>query len=146
MRGGGLTMMLARGRTVVREDGPIARRQDAHLWRLALSLLPNPDVYRQPPANLPDASPLGLSVARVMGDELVVETSRIDYHSFGDLGPAQSDRSHVVERFKLSADGLRLDYDITVTDPVILAEPWSWGGSFILRDGAELKKWNCGVE
>jgi hypothetical protein len=103
-------------------------------------------VYREPPASLPSASPLGLSVGRFSGDELVVETSRIDYHSFGDLGPAQSDRSHVVERFKLSADGLALDYDITVTDPVILAEPWSWGGSFIYRDGAELKKWNCGVE
>lgn len=103
-------------------------------------------VYRQPPAGLPDPSPLGLSVGRFVGDELVIETSRIDYHSFGDLGPAQSDQSRVVERFKLSADGLNLDYDITVTDPVILAEPWSWGGEFIYRDGAELKKWNCGVE
>jgi hypothetical protein len=46
----------------------------------------------------------------------------------------------------LSPDGLALDYDITVTDSVILAEPWSWGGSFIYRAGAELKKWNCGVE
>lgn len=103
-------------------------------------------VHRQPPATLPDASPLGVSVGRFAGDEFIVETSRIDYHSFGDLGPAQSDQSRVVERFKLSADGLALDYDITVTDPVILAEPWSWGGSFIYRDGAELKKWNCGVE
>jgi hypothetical protein len=103
-------------------------------------------VYRQPPAPLPEPSPLGLSVGRFAGDELIVETSRIDYHSFGDLGPAQSDRSHVVERFRLSPDGLALDYDITVTDSVILAEPWSWGGSFIYRAGAELKKWNCGVE
>jgi hypothetical protein len=103
-------------------------------------------VYRQAPAALPNASSLGLSVGRFSGDELVVETSRIDYHSFGDLGPAQSDQSHVVERFRLSADGLTLDYDITVTDPVVLAEPWSWGGSFIYRAGAELKDWNCGVE
>jgi hypothetical protein len=103
-------------------------------------------VYRQPPAPLPSPSPLGLSVGRFEDDEFIVETSRIDYHSFGDLGPAQSEQSHVVERFKLSADGLALDYDITVTDPVILAEPWSWGGSFIYRAGAELKKWNCGVE
>jgi hypothetical protein len=103
-------------------------------------------VYRQAPAVPPAPSPLGLSVGRFEGDELIVDTSRIDYHSFGDLGPAQSDRSHVVERFKLSADGLSLDYDITVTDAVILAQPWSWGGSFIYREGAELKKWNCGVE
>ena len=102
--------------------------------------------YRAAPATQPAPAPLGLSVARIEGDELIVETSRINYHSFGDLGPAQSDRSHVVERFKLSADGLALTYDITVTDPVILAAPWSWGGSFIFRDGAELKKWNCGAE
>jgi hypothetical protein len=103
-------------------------------------------IYRQPPATSPSASPLGLSVGRIVGDELIVETTGIDYHSFGDRGPAQSDRSTVVERFRLSADGLALEYDITVTDPVILAEPWSWGGSFIYRAGAELKKWNCGAE
>jgi hypothetical protein len=61
------------------------------------------------------------------------------------LQKPKSDRNHVVERFRLSADGLGLDYDITVTDPVILAEPWSWGGSFIFRAEAELKPWNCGV-
>ncbi|RPI58781.1 MAG: hypothetical protein EHM50_10160 [Lysobacterales bacterium] len=103
-------------------------------------------IYRQPPATAPSASPLGLSVGRISGDELIVETTGIDYHSFGDRGPAQSERSSVVERFRLSADGLALEYDITVTDPVILAEPWSWGGSFIYRAGAELKKWNCGAE
>ena len=31
---------------------PSPGRQDAHLWRSVLSLLPNPDVYRQPPAIL----------------------------------------------------------------------------------------------
>jgi hypothetical protein len=100
----------------------------------------------EPPATLPPSSPLGSSVGRFSGDELVVETSRIDYHSYGDLGPAQSEQSRVVERFKLSADGLKLDYEITVTDPVMLAEPWAWGGSFIYREGAEIKPWNCGTD
>lgn len=103
-------------------------------------------VNRTPPANPPAASPLGSSVARFSGDELVIETSGIDYHSYGDLGPAQSNRSHVVERFKLSADGLKLDYEITVTDPVMLAEPWAWGGSFIYREDAEIRPWNCGAD
>lgn len=104
-------------------------------------------IHKTAPAREPAPSPLGLSVATtVAGDNLVVETSNIDYHSYGDLGPAQSDRSHVVERFKLSDDGLMLDYEITVTDPVMLAEPWHWGGSFIYREGAELKPWDCGKD
>jgi hypothetical protein len=103
-------------------------------------------VHLEPPATLPLPSPLGLSVGRFSGDELVIETSRIDYHSYGDLGPAQSKQSHVVERFKLAADGLTLDYEITVTDPVMLAEPWVWGGSFIYREGAAIRPWNCGAD
>jgi hypothetical protein len=98
------------------------------------------------PARPTGSSPLGTSVARLAGDELVIETSGIDYHSYGDLGPAQSNQSRVVERFKLSADGLTLDYEITITDPVMLAEPWAWGGSFVLREDAEIRPWNCGAD
>jgi hypothetical protein len=98
------------------------------------------------PMSRSDASPLGLSAGRISGDELVIETSAIDYHSYGDLGPAQSNRSHVVERFKLSADGTKLDYEITVTDPVMLTGPWLWGGSFVYREDAEIKPWNCGAD
>jgi len=103
-------------------------------------------VYLAAPASPPAPSPLGLSVGRIVGDELIVETSRINYHSYGDLGPAQSAQSHVVERFKLSADGINLDYEITVTDPVMLAKPWSWGGSFVSRKGAAIRPWNCGKD
>jgi hypothetical protein len=103
-------------------------------------------VHLAPIAATPAATPLGSSVGRLTADELVIETSAIDYHSYGDLGPAQSGRSHVVERFKLSADGLKLDYEITVTDPVMLAEPWAWGGSFVVREGAEIRQWNCGAD
>jgi hypothetical protein len=103
-------------------------------------------VHLEAPASPPAAAPLGLSIGKLSGDELVIETSRIDYHSYGDLGPAQSNQSRVVERFKLSADGLNLDYEITVTDPVMLAEPWGWGGSFLYREGAEIKPWSCGAD
>jgi hypothetical protein len=103
-------------------------------------------VYLQAPAPQPAPAPLGLSVGRFAGDELIIETTRIDYHSYGDLGPAQSNRSSVVERFKLSPDGLNLAYDITVTDPVILTAPWAWGGAFLYRDVAEIKPWSCGAD
>jgi len=100
--------------------------------------------WLEPPETAPEPSPLGYSLARIDGDALIVETTRIDYHSYGDLGPAQSDRSSVVERFMLSADGLELGYEVTVTDPVILAEPWLWGGTFLAREDAEIRPWNCG--
>jgi hypothetical protein len=103
-------------------------------------------VLKAAPATPPTLTPLGSSVARIAGDELVIETSRIDYHSYGDLGPAQSNQSHVVERFKLSQDGLNLDYEITVTDPVMLAAPWTWGGSFLYREDASIRPWNCGAD
>jgi hypothetical protein len=103
-------------------------------------------VHLTAPAATPAPAPLGSSLGRLTADELVIETSGIDYHTYGDLGPAQSSESRVVERFKLSADGLKLDYEITVTDPVMLAEPWAWGGSFVYREGAELRAWNCGAE
>jgi hypothetical protein len=102
--------------------------------------------YLEPLATPPEPSPEGYSLARFEGDTLIIDTTRIDYHSYGDLGPAQSDRSHVVERFTLSADGTRLDYEVTITDPVMLAAPWIWGGSFIDREGAQIKPWNCGVD
>jgi hypothetical protein len=101
--------------------------------------------WLEPLEAVPAPSPEGYSLARFEGDALIIETTSIDYHSYGDLGPAQSDRSEVVERFTLSADGLELDYDITVSDPVMLAEPWRWGGLFIYRAGDELRPWNCGA-
>jgi hypothetical protein len=102
--------------------------------------------YIEPLANEPAPSPLGYSRARIEGNTLVVETDRIDYHSYGDLGPAQSSASRVIERFVLSADGLALNYEVTVTDSVMLAAPWIWGGSFVYRESAERKPWNCAAE
>jgi hypothetical protein len=102
--------------------------------------------YLEPPAREPAPSPLGYSRARIDGNTLIVATDHIDYHSYGDLGPAQSKASSVVERFELSADGLALNYEVTVTDPVMLVRPWIWGGSFVFRESAERKPWNCAAE
>jgi Family of unknown function (DUF6152) len=84
-----------------------------------------------PPAGVAP-TPLGYSVGRWDGNTLVVTTSRINWPWFSQLGIPQSTGVVIVERFTPSADGSRLDYEMTVTDPVsftrpvVLATHWFW--------------------
>ena len=103
-------------------------------------------VHKRELPGQPPPSPLGYSRARYEGDDLVVETDRIDFHSYGDQGPAQSAQSHVTERFSLSDDGRAMTYEVLIEDPVMLSATWQWAGRFVLREDAELKPWNCGQE
>jgi hypothetical protein len=86
------------------------------------------DVTRE----LPQPSPLGFSVGRWDGASLVVTTTRINWPFFSQLGIRQSPGVEIVERFTPSADGSRLDYEMTVTDPktftrpVVLTQYWLW--------------------
>jgi hypothetical protein len=86
------------------------------------------DVTRE----LPQPSPLGFSTGRFDGAALVVTTTRISWPFFSQLGIRQSPAVEIVERFTPSADGSRLDYEMTVTDPatftrpVVLRQYWLW--------------------
>ena len=86
------------------------------------------DVTRE----LPEPSPLGFSTARFDGPALVVTTTRISWPFFSQLGIRQSPAVEIAERFTPSADGSRLDYEMTVTDPatftrpVVLRQYWLW--------------------
>ena len=75
-------------------------------------------------------TPLGYSMGYWDGDRLVVFTSDIDALYIDDAGTPQGDRVEVVERFSLSEDERRLDYEAVVTDPETLLEPivlaWHW--------------------
>jgi hypothetical protein len=103
-------------------------------------------VHKRELQSAPLPSPLGYSRARFEGDDLIIETDRIDFHSYGDQGPAQSAQSHVTERLTLSEDGREITYEILIEDPVMLSAVWRWAGRFVLRDDVELKPWNCGEE
>jgi hypothetical protein len=87
-----------------------------------------PSVTRE----LPQASPLGFSVGKWDGAALVVTTTRISWPFFSQLGIRQSPAVEIVERFTPTADGSRLDYEMTVTDPatftrpVVLRQYWLW--------------------
>jgi len=93
------------------------------------------------------STPLGYSTGRWDGESLVVTTTAIDWPYFqlyGLEGVPQSSEMRIVERFKPSADGRELDYDISATDPrtftrTVTAESyrtfrWEPGFEFLPQD------------
>jgi hypothetical protein len=94
------------------------------------------------PAGQP-ATPLGYSVGRWESDTLVVATTRIDWPFFDDVGTPQSAEVETLERFWLNDDRTRLNYEITVTDPVTFSEPVTLDGYWAWAPGQEIKPFNC---
>jgi hypothetical protein len=68
-------------------------------------------------------SPLGYSVGKWEGNTLVVTTTNLNYPWFDQAGIPQSEQSVLVERFTPTADGSRMDYTVTVNDPVNFTKP-----------------------
>ena len=69
-------------------------------------------------------SKLGFSTGRFEGDELIVETTNFIADKWGShTGVDSSEQKTLVERYRLSDDGLYLHAEITISDPVYLAEP-----------------------
>jgi hypothetical protein len=65
----------------------------------------------------------GYSIGKWEGDTLVIDsTSFVDSTWFGRGGLFHSENMHVVE--KLTRKGNELYYDMTITDPDVLVEPW----------------------
>jgi hypothetical protein len=66
---------------------------------------------------------LGYSVGKMEANTLVVTTTSISFPWFDQAGIPQSEQSSLIERFTATADGSRLDYTVTVTDPVNFTRP-----------------------
>jgi hypothetical protein len=94
-------------------------------------------------AGVRDTPRLGRSKGRWEGETLVVETTEIDYAHFNSSGIPFSREARIEERFTLNADGSRLAYAMTVTDPatftsaVTLRKEWEW------RPGEQVRPYNC---
>ena len=91
-------------------------------------------------------TPLGYSTGRWEGNSLVVNTANIDWAYFDDAGTPQSPLVRSVERFTLSEDESRLDYEVVITDPETLLEPlvvrWHWDWV----PGEALQHYGCTLE
>ena len=87
--------------------------------------------------------PLGFSTGSWDGNALVVRTTRLGWPWFDQSGIPQSAAAELLERFTPSADGTRLEYILTVTDPDTFTEPvtlekyWTW------RPDAQVRPFDC---
>jgi hypothetical protein len=89
---------------------------------------------------------LGHSVGHWEDDTLVVRTTGVDYAFFdGVTGIPQSDAVEFVERITAVADGSRLDYRITVTDPATFTEPVVLENSWIWLSDVTVEPYECTV-
>ncbi len=77
------------------------------------------------------ASSLGYSVGHWEGRTLVVETMRVNWPYFDNVGTPQSEAVEIVERFALTDDQSRLDYRMTITDPATFTEPATITGHWL---------------
>lgn len=81
-------------------------------------------VYLDPDHAAGEPSKLGHSIGRIDGDKLIVETDNFTADTWGShTGVSSSAQKELIETFTLSDDGLFLMAEITITDPVYLAEP-----------------------
>ncbi len=78
------------------------------------------------------AAPLGYSVGRWEDERtLVVETSRINFPYLNLSGAGQSEEVRIVERYVLGEKEDRVDYMITITDPIMLTAPYIQTGVWL---------------
>lgn len=90
-----------------------------------------------------NAPRLGVSAGHWDGDSLVVDTTNVDYPHFDGRGIPLGKGARVEERFSLNADGSRLLYTMTVSDPLTFTAPvtlkkeWEW------RPGEQVRPYDC---
>lgn len=92
-----------------------------------------------------EPSPLGYSVGHWEDNELVIYTDKINYPYFDDLGTPQSGNLKIVERYTLSEDQARLDWEAVANDPEIFTEPVVLDGYLVWVPGEEVKRFDCTV-
>jgi hypothetical protein len=96
----------------------------------------------QPSSDAP--THLGDSVGYYDEGALIIQTDGIteDFIAAG-LGAFHSSSLRTVERYSVSEGANRLDLELTLNDPVTLAEPITFRAAWRRTPGAEFLPWNC---
>lgn len=103
-------------------------------------------IFMTPVATPAAHTHLGHSVGQWDGNDLVVATTAVNWGYFDTVGISASDQIEMTERFSPSADGARLDYTMTVTDPLTFTEPVTIGKHWIWSPGVEVESFDCIVD
>lgn len=101
-------------------------------------------IHMSPDAVAPEEHTLfGFSRGRFEGNVLVVETDHIAEGYFDHMGARQSDQISIVERFIPNADYSRLDYELTVNDPVYFSEAFTLSRYFVWYPEMSVHAYEC---
>ena len=94
-----------------------------------------------------EPSTLGYSIG-TWEDEytLVVSTTLMGWGHLDGQGIPLSTTAEAIERFSATEEGDRLDYVITISDPVNLVEPMSFSKHWVWYPDAEVGEYNCTTE
>lgn len=89
----------------------------------------------------------GHSVGRWEGDTLVVDTANFsDHRSPYQIGVPAGAQKHVVERYRLNAEGTRIIVDFRLEDPQYLTEPVVHSRELIYSPHLEMPRYDCDPE
>jgi hypothetical protein len=95
------------------------------------------------PANVAP-TPLGHSIGRIEGNELVIETARFAHVRWGNgTGVDSGEQKSTVERYTLAPDGKALTLAFTMTDPEYLTKPVTVDHRYTLNAAYELQEYLC---
>jgi Family of unknown function (DUF6152) len=95
------------------------------------------------PAVAPAPSLLGYSRGHWEGKTLVVETTGLSARYLDHDGDPMGPATRLTERFTVNADGSRLNYVLTITDPDTLTAPAELKRSWIWKPGEHVMPFNC---
>jgi hypothetical protein len=87
---------------------------------------------------------VGFSIGRWEGKTLVIDTSRVNARYLNARGVPLGPSARFAERFTPTADGSRLDYTVTITDPDSLTAPAELKRHWVWRPGERVLPFNCG--
>jgi hypothetical protein len=91
----------------------------------------------------PPDSILGHSIGHWEDETLVVSTDSVTYQFFDDNGTPQGSNASYIERFRVSDDNSRLEYEVTVEDDEIFTEPVTLTKHWIWRPGETVEPYEC---
>jgi hypothetical protein len=120
----------------VRDGDTILMRLEEYDSRRTIHLNATADAPTEP-------TQMGYSRGHFEGESLVVETEGIRAQYFDPDGVPQSDRIRLVERFTPNADHSRLDYKITVTDPIYFTETFELSRYFVWKPEMTVQAYDC---